>query len=175
MKILTNVFCSRAAYEDGRLKGDIKSCAGNQGTQITVEDLFYNCPQRKQMFKLPSEEFQRILDVVTKYSVHNANVGFLLNKNGEMKPALRTPLKSTTEANIRIIYGAEIANELKEFSCENELLQFKMNALATNVNYSAKKYLFLLFINHRLVECAGIVQYCTPWNFFAVKNHCKIF
>lgn len=137
------------------MKGDIKSCAGNQGTQITVEDLFYNCAQRKQMFKSPSEEFQRILDVCTKYAVHNANVGFLLNKQGDAKPALRTPPKSTHEANIRIIYGADVANALKAFSCENELLQFKMNALTTNVNYTSKKFVFLLFINHRLVECTG--------------------
>lgn len=137
------------------MKGDIKSCAGNQGTQITVEDLFYNCAQRKQMFKSPAEEFQRILDVVTKYSVHNATVGFLLSKQGETKPSLRTPLKSTHEANIRIIYGADVANALKSFGCENDLLQFKMNALATNVNYTSKKFVFLLFINHRLVECTG--------------------
>lgn len=149
-------FICRASYEDGRLKGDIKSCAGNQGTQITVEDLFYNCTQRRQMFKTPSDEFQRILDVVTKYSIHNASVGFLLNKQGQMKPALRTPIKSTQQENIRIIYGSDVANALKEFSCENEQLQFKMNALATNVNYTAKKYVFLLFINNRLVECAGI-------------------
>lgn len=147
----------RASYEDGRLKGDIKSCAGNQGTQITVEDLFYNCTQRRQMFKTPSDEFQRILDVVTKYSIHNANVGFLLNKQGQMKPALRTPIKSTQQENIRIIYGGDVANALKEFSCDSEQLQFKMTALATNVSYTAKKYVFLLFINSRLVECASMM------------------
>lgn len=155
---LTCIFSSnRATYEDGKLKGEIKMCAGNQGTQITVEDMFYNVPQRKQFFKSPSEEFSRIMDVVSKYSIHNANVGFTLSKQGE-SVALRTPAKSTPRENIRIVFGAEVVNEMKEIECEDELMQFKMTALATSVKYSSKKFTFLLFINHRLVESTG--KYC---------------
>lgn len=40
MSIIVNIFSLfRASYADGRLKGDIKSLAGNRGTQITVEDV----------------------------------------------------------------------------------------------------------------------------------------
>lgn len=147
--------CSRASYEDGLLKGEIKACAGNQGTQITVEDLFYNVPQRKQSFKSPNDEYQRILDVVSKYSVHNAKVSFSLKKQNEAM-TMRTPSNSTEIANIRIIYGTEVANELKSIKCDSNRLQFKMFALTTSVNYSSKKFTFLLFINHRLVESTGM-------------------
>lgn len=43
--------------------------------------------------------------------------------------------------------------ELIEFSLQNEPLSFRANGFVTNVNYSSKKLIFLLFINHRLVDC----------------------
>lgn len=136
------------------MKGDIKSCAGNQGTQITVEDLFYNMPQRKQFFKSPSDEFGRIMDVVCKYSVHNANVSFTITKQGE-GVSLRTPPNSTHRDNIRIVYGTNVVDDMKSIECEDEHFKFKMFALTTNVKYSSKKFTLLLFINHRLVDSTG--------------------
>lgn len=158
----------RASYEDGQLKGDIKSCAGNQGTQITVEDLFYNMPQRKQFFKSPSDEFGRIMDVVCKYSVHNANVGFTLTKQGE-SVSLRTPPNSTHRENIRIVYGHNVVDDMKSIECEDKQFKFKMFALTTNMKYSSKKFTLLLFINHRLVDSAGKHQQ-DKWFFFIFKH-----
>lgn len=145
-------FRYRASYEDGKLKGPIKACAGNQGTQITIEDLFYNTPQRKQMFKLPSEEYHRIFDVVSKYAVHNAGVGFSLRKADETTISLRTPATSSKIDNIRTVYGADIAKSLLSIDVDDSQLQFKLNAFVSNVKYSSKKASFLFFINHRLVE-----------------------
>lgn len=54
----------RASYCDGKLKAPPKPCAGNQGTQITVEDLFYNVSTRRKALKSPSEEYSRIVEVV---------------------------------------------------------------------------------------------------------------
>lgn len=144
----------RASYADGRVKNPIKPCASNQGTQITVEDLFYNVPQRKQMFKSPSEEFHRISDVISKYAIHNPNVSFSLRKVDE-NVTLRTPAKSTSANNISIIYGTQVAKELMTIELKDEQLQFEMEALVTNVKYSSKKMILLLFINHRLVESTG--------------------
>ena len=36
----------KAEYVDGKMSGSAKPCAANQGTTITVEDLFYNVPNR---------------------------------------------------------------------------------------------------------------------------------
>lgn len=116
--------------------------------------MFYNVPQRKQFFKSPTEEFSRIMDVVSKYSIHNANVSFSLSKQGE-SISLRTPGKSTQRDCIRIVYGADVVNEMKTIKLEDEALQCKIFALATSVKYLSKKFTFLLFINHRLVESTG--------------------
>lgn len=65
-------FC-RAAYSDGVVvplrpgaAAEPKPCAGNQGTLITVEDLFYNVHTRRKALKSPSEELARITDIMTK-------------------------------------------------------------------------------------------------------------
>ncbi|KZO89723.1 mutL-like protein 1, colon cancer, nonpolyposis type 2, partial [Calocera viscosa TUFC12733] len=77
----------RASYADGILappkpgtSEEPKPCAGNDGTTITVEDLFYNTPLRLRALKSPSDEYARILDVVQRYAIHNPTVLFLCKK-----------------------------------------------------------------------------------------------
>jgi len=103
------VLCDRASYEDSKLKAPPKPCAGNQGTQITVEDLFYNVSTRRKALKSIGEEHNKIADVVGRYAIHNAHVGFTLKKQGESLADIRTPPNSTVVDNIRIIYGSNIA------------------------------------------------------------------
>ncbi|KAI8124797.1 hypothetical protein FF38_11313 [Lucilia cuprina] len=145
----------KASYEDGKLKAPPKPCAGNQGTIITIEDLFYNMPQRKQALKSPNEEFQKISDVMSKYAVHNSKVGFMLKKFGE-QPALKTAPNSTQELNIQTIFGANIAKELMAVELKDSVHKFSMKGFITKVNFNAKKGIMLLFINHRLVESTAL-------------------
>lgn len=58
----------------------IQPCAGNQGTTITAENLFYNVPARRKALKHPGEEYQRVLDVVTRYAIHYSGVSFSCKK-----------------------------------------------------------------------------------------------
>lgn len=114
-------------------------------------------PQRKQFFKSPGEEFSRITDVVSKYSVHNAKVGFTLTKQGE-GVSLRTPPNSTQRDNIRIVYGNNVVDGMKSIECADENYKFQMSALTTDVKYASKKFTLLLFINHRSVESTGKIS-----------------
>lgn len=45
--------------------------------------------------------------------------------------------------------------ELLEVDAVDEMLKLKLKGCISNVNYSAKKHIMLLFINHRLVESAS--------------------
>lgn len=65
--IITNVLIIflRASYKDGKLKAPPKSCAGNVGTIITVEDLFYNIATRKKSMKSFNEEHLKVVEVVS--------------------------------------------------------------------------------------------------------------
>ncbi|GFS07041.1 DNA mismatch repair protein Mlh1 [Elysia marginata] len=146
----------RGLYSDGKLKEPVKPCAGNVGTQICAEDLFYNVATRRKALRSPAEEHAKVVDVVSKYSIHNCKVGFTLKKQGESMADVRTPPDSTCVDNIRAIYGVSVSRELLEVNHEDKSLGFAMKALVTNANYSVKKSIFLLFINHRLVDSTSL-------------------
>ncbi|KAI9096621.1 hypothetical protein DFS34DRAFT_660958 [Phlyctochytrium arcticum] len=153
----------KVAYSDGKLvplkagtSADPKPCAGNRGTQITVEDLFYNVPTRRKALKNATEEYNRILDVVHKYAIHNSTVSFTCKKAGANSADVHTSSKVKTVDNIRYVYGANIAKELIEVELEEDRWQLKASGLVSNANFNTRKMIFLLFINHRSVDSPNL-------------------
>ncbi|KAF5345184.1 hypothetical protein D9758_009705 [Tetrapyrgos nigripes] len=154
----------RAQYSDGKLvpaqpgqAAEPKPCAGNDGTTITIENLFYNTPTRLSALRNTSEEYSRILDVLTKYAIHNPKISFA----GSSAPDLSTTASSTIPQAIRMLYGQSIQKDLLEATTSSGDDQKKpeswtSEAYFTNANYQSKKTIFLLFINHRLVESSRI-------------------
>lgn len=69
------IYFFRATYVDSKLQGNLKPTAGNDGTIITVEDLFYNMTVRKKALRSSAEEYQKIAEVVSKYAIHNSHIG----------------------------------------------------------------------------------------------------
>uniref|UniRef100_A0A8C9EJV2 MutL homolog 1 n=1 Tax=Pavo cristatus TaxID=9049 RepID=A0A8C9EJV2_PAVCR len=113
------------------------------------------CLLRKAL-KNPSEEYAKILEVVGRYAIHNSGISFSVKKQGDTMSDIRTLSNATTVDNIRSIFGNAVSRELIEVGCEDANLAFKMKGYITNANYSVKKCIFLLFINHRLVESTAL-------------------
>ena len=149
----------RARYCEGKLFAKAgessvpKPCAGNAGTVISIEDLFYSMPLRRKALTNPTEEFNRICEVVTKYSIHNQDIAMSLKKQGSTSLEVNSPASATRRDRIRSAYGAGIDRELLEVEGERQDLQMKFQGLVTNPNFSGKKLTFILFINNRLVDC----------------------
>uniref|UniRef100_A0A3Q2PWD3 DNA mismatch repair protein MLH1 n=1 Tax=Fundulus heteroclitus TaxID=8078 RepID=A0A3Q2PWD3_FUNHE len=146
----------RANYSDGKLKAPPKPCAGNQGTQILVEDLFYNVATRRKALKSPADEYSRIVEVVSRYAVHNSGKSFSVKKQGETVADVRTLPGASVVDNIRSVFGNAVSRELIEVGCEDPKLGFTMKGYVSNANYSVKKCIMVLFINHRLVESSAL-------------------
>ncbi|KAF2645602.1 DNA mismatch repair protein mutL [Massarina eburnea CBS 473.64] len=153
----------RAQFADGKLSNpkpgqsaDPKPIAGRPGTQITVEDLFYNVPSRRRAFRSSSEEYAKILDLVGRYAVHCAGVSFSCKKHGGSTTDISVPVAASTVDRIRQIHGSTVANELVSLKAENDRWGFKCEGWVSNANYSAKRTALLLFINHRSVESQTI-------------------
>ncbi|KIJ39060.1 hypothetical protein M422DRAFT_210572 [Sphaerobolus stellatus SS14] len=109
----------KAHYADGvlappkpGLSVDPKPCAGNDGTTIIVEDLFHSTPLRLAALKSTSEEYARILDVMTRYAVHNPSVSFVCKKASSTTPDLSTPSGNTVQQIISLLYGSHVGKEL---------------------------------------------------------------
>lgn len=153
----------QAHYADGKLTpakpgqtADPKPCAGRLGTQITVEDLFYNIPNRRRAFRSSSEEYAKILDVVTRYAVHCSDVAFSIKKHGESGAGFSVAPAASKLDRIRQAYGAAAAKEIIEFRTDDTRWGFKASGYVTNANYHSKRTMLLLFINHRSVESSAV-------------------
>ncbi|KAJ3885102.1 histidine kinase-like ATPase [Lentinula edodes] len=165
-KTRTSTCAYKALYSDGKLvpaqrgqSEEPKPCAGNDGTTITIENLFFNTPTRLSALRNTSEEYARILDVLTKYAIHNPKVSFMCKKAGSSSPDLSTPSASTTRHAIKMLYGPSIEKDLLQIAVNEDMkgeVSWSSEVYFTNVNYQAKKTIFLLFINSRLVESTRI-------------------
>ncbi|KAK9240276.1 histidine kinase-like ATPase [Lipomyces kononenkoae] len=153
----------RATYLDGKLvpsKGstsaDPRPVAGRNGTQILVEDLFFNVPSRLRAFRSPADEYNRIADVVGRYAIHSEGVAFTCKKHGEAHHSLITTAQASTIDRIRTVYGVAIANELVKvvIAGDKRIGLVGASGYITNANFNAKKSSQpVLFINHRAVTC----------------------
>src|SRR5262245_29975926 len=65
----------------GKLVGQ-REQAFPRGTQITVEDLFFNVPARRKFLKSESSELSQITSVVTHYALAFPEIQFLLKSGG---------------------------------------------------------------------------------------------
>ncbi|OQO00151.1 hypothetical protein B0A48_13938 [Cryoendolithus antarcticus] len=153
----------KAHYASGKLappkagqSAEPKACAGRQGTQIQVEDLFYNVPTRRRAFRSASEEYNKIAELVGKYAVHCAHVAFSCKKAGESGAGIAVPVSATVKDRIRILHSGSIANELVDVDLSNEQYGFKAKGLVSTANYIGKRTTMLLFINHRSVDSSVI-------------------
>ncbi|KAL5601195.1 hypothetical protein BROUX41_006000 [Berkeleyomyces rouxiae] len=149
----------QAVYQDGRMaapkpgqSAEPKAVAGRPGTAIKVEDMFYNVPTRRRAFRSPAEEYNKIIDIVGRYSVHCSHVAFSCRKQGDASSGISIIASASTVDRIRQVHSSSIADELVEFSAAEKRWGFEAHGYATNANYSHKKTTFLLFINHRCVE-----------------------
>lgn len=153
----------KAHYAGGKLtpakpgqSAEPKATAGRQGTQIAVEDLFYNVPTRRRAFRSASEEYAKIVELVGKYAVHCQGVAFSCKKHGESGAGVAVPANASIRDRIRLTHNSAIANDLIDLQVSSEQYGFKTEGLVSNANHSGKRTMLLLFINHRSVESSII-------------------
>ncbi|KAE8270188.1 hypothetical protein A4X09_0g2166 [Tilletia walkeri] len=138
-----------------------RPCAGTDGTTITAESLFYNTPMRLRALRSAADEYNRCLDVVSKYAVHygGRGVGFVCKKASSNAADLSTAssAKTTTLDTIRALHGSGVAKELVRLKpVKTDRLGFQVEGWISGANWSAKKSTLLCFINNRLVDCPSL-------------------
>ncbi len=128
-KMKTTTCAYKMSYVDGKPKGKAMPSAGKEGTQVKVEDLFYNLPSRKRAFegsKKENEEYYKILNVVQRYAVHCSKdgIGFVCRKKGGLTDLNTVNLPALKQIQtIRNGHGGDGEDVLNETDLENAVKQ----------------------------------------------------
>ncbi|XP_020538956.1 DNA mismatch repair protein MLH1 isoform X2 [Jatropha curcas] len=149
----------RVSYRDGAMENQPKACAAVKGTQIMVENLFYNMIARRKTLQNSADDYSKIVDLLSRFAIHHTNVSFSCRKHGAARADVHSVVTSSRLDSIRSVYGVSVArNVMKiEVSDSNPSSSvFDMNGFISDANYTAKKTTMVLFINDRLVECTGL-------------------
>ncbi|MBO7659042.1 MAG: DNA mismatch repair endonuclease MutL [Clostridia bacterium] len=97
-------------FEGGELV-DTGACGMKKGTQITVENLFYNTPARYKFLKRDQTEASYVADVMEKFALSHPEISFKLVSDG--KQIMFSP-GGSLGAVVYGLYGKSIFDRLKE-------------------------------------------------------------
>ncbi|WVZ67344.1 hypothetical protein U9M48_016434 [Paspalum notatum var. saurae] len=149
----------RVSYKDGVMENEPKPCAAVKGTQVMVENLFYNMVARRKTLQNSNDDYPKIVDFISRFAVHHINVSFSCRKHGASRADVHSASTSSRLDAIRNVYGASVVRDLVEIEVSDEDAGdavFKMGGYISNANYVAKKITMILFINDRLVDCTAL-------------------
>ena len=123
--------------------------AGQVGTTVIVENLFYNVPARKKFLKSPQTELRYAREVFLKTATGNPAVSFTFDT--EQKRNISLPSAASLQERLRQIYGNETAD-----NCYFEEIEDSMAAIFGMFSkphfLKSSRSLQQLFINNRPVE-----------------------
>ena len=83
---------------------------GPVGTEILVEDLFFNVPARRKFLKRPDTEAAHVQEVVAQLALAWPGVAFRLVKDGRV--ALDVPRHERLADRVRALFGRETGDQL---------------------------------------------------------------
>lgn len=164
MTVLTKTASDKCGYKgtfsDGKMNEvEPEACASIVGTQIKVDDLFYNMSVRKKYLSNANAEYAKCLEVMNRYAIHYPSISFMLRKQTQSRSDLNTkPVESSLDT-IKTVFGTRIARELVELKWNSKnmeqvpaALTISVEGYISNASFSIKSFVFILFINHRLVN-----------------------
>ncbi|XP_017981755.1 PREDICTED: DNA mismatch repair protein MLH1 isoform X2 [Theobroma cacao] len=149
----------RVSYRDGLMEHEPKACAAVKGTQIMVENLFYNMIARRKTLQNSADDYTKIVDLLSRFAIHHIDVSFSCRKHGAARADVHSVATSSRLDAIRSVYGLSVArNLIKIEASDNDPSSsvFEMDGFISNSNYVVKKTTMVLFINDRLVECTAL-------------------
>src|SRR3989475_5618756 len=122
-----------------------------RGTQITVEDLFFNVPARRKFLRSESYELSQITTYCTHYALAFPEIHFVLNSAGF--EILAAPATTGFRDRIFQIFGKDILDQMVEYQKDYGRSGVKIHLFTSRPHvqkYNRNSMFF--FINRRLVR-----------------------
>jgi DNA mismatch repair protein MutL len=122
-----------------------------RGTQITVEDLFYNVPARRKFLRSESYELSQVTSYCTHYALAFPEIQFLLKSGGF--EVLSTPAADDFRERIFQVFGNDLLDELVEHRKELGRSGLKIHVFTSRPHIQKyNRHSMFFFVNRRLVR-----------------------
>ena len=124
-----------------------------KGTDLSVENLFYNTPARLKYLRNPHTEQANITNIIHKFALSYPNVAFELHVDGKI--TFKTYGDGDVHKILSKIYNMGIARNMIEFSGNND--DYKVfGYISVPEETRASKNYINIFINGRYIKNYGI-------------------
>lgn len=97
-----SLYGMKAVNEGGEMQG-IQEAASAEGTQVTVKDLFYNAPVRRDFMKKPHREAALCAELIQLLILSRPDVAFRLTSDG--KQVFASPGDGSLDSAVLSVYG----------------------------------------------------------------------
>ncbi|BCU81990.1 DNA mismatch repair protein MutL [Polycladomyces abyssicola] len=133
----------------------IEETSRSRGTDVWVEDLFYNTPARLKYLKTVNTEVSHVADVIGRLALAHPNRAFSLRHN--QRELFRTPGDGKLIHVIHALYGKQVASHMVPLEAEDP--DFRLTGLVARpeVTRSNRSYLSII-LNGRYIRSVPLVQ-----------------
>ncbi len=137
---------------DGGQIGSIQEAAGEKGTDVCVEMLFFNTPVRLNFLKTDKAEETEITNFVSRFILNRPNISFLYYVDG--KRVLQSFGGGMEEAIVGV-YGASTLSRCYEINADKHGVRIR-GYIGDQNFYKANKSYQSVFINGRFIQNATV-------------------
>lgn len=132
---------------EGGILGTVVPAGGANGTQVTVEGLFFNTPARLKFLKSDGAEEGDVTNMVSRFILSRPNIAFTYTVNGKVR---YRSFGDGIESAIAVVYGAETLGNC--FHIKADKHGIKLSGYIGGRNFSKPNRSYQsLFVNGRYV------------------------
>lgn len=136
-----------ALSSEGGLLGTVSEAAGTNGTEVTVENLFFNTPARLKFLKSDMQEEGEVSNMMARFLLSRPKIAFTYYVNGKLK---YRSYGDGPESALAAVYGADTVEKCYEISAEKHGIRIYGYLGNQNFSKSNRSYQSL-FVNGRFV------------------------
>ncbi len=145
---------------DGITPLPVTKSAKEQGTTITVANIFHNVPARRKFLKTPETEYRKILEILYPFFLQYNQIHFILHKDG--KEVLNLPASGTDIDSINLdramkVLKADYISRMFKFTSQGAGMTIFGYSGHPKDNFEKVKDQYI-FVNRRPIWDFGIAK-----------------
>lgn len=138
---------------DGGLMGPSGSVPAPTGSEVRVEDLFFNVPARMKFLKSDSTENRQIIGLITRYALAYPHIRWSLTQ--DQRAAFKTTGSGSQMEILQELFGAQDSKQLLPIAFSEREIGINGFVSSLSLNRSNRKDI-TFFVNGRWVQDAAL-------------------